>query len=99
MSNNKFYKPQNYFMLRMFPSDPKGSLDVCLQRDFKAKGQIDYIQVSSMALRSNAGLPLKNHKTYKHFFVNNSNILPGDLRRLPDDCFSHFFINSKGDLI
>ena len=43
--------------------------------------------------------PIKNHKIYKHFFVNNVNILPGDLRRLPDDCFSYSYINIKGDLL
>ncbi len=50
-------------------------------------------------LGGNAGLPLKNHKIYKHPFVNNINILPGGLRRLPDDCFSYYFMNVKGDLI
>ena len=47
----------------------------------------------------NAGLPLKNHKIYKYPLVNNINILPGGLRRLPDDCFFYSFMNVKGDLI
>jgi len=41
---------------------------------------------------------LKNHKIYKHFFVNKINIHPGDLIKLPDDCFSHSFMNIKGGL-
>jgi len=42
---------------------------------------------------------MKNHKIYKHFFITNGNIHPGDLKRLPDDCFSYPFININGDLM
>jgi len=47
----------------------------------------------------NGLLNMKNHKIYKHFFITNGNIHPGDLKRLPDDCFSYPFININGDLM
>ena len=99
MKNNNFYKPQDNMYHRMFTSDPTGSLDDCLPKLFKFKNFINNIQVSGMAFRGNDRFPIKNHKIYKHFFVNNVNILPGDLRRLPDDCFSYSYINIKGDLL
>jgi len=32
----------------------------------------------------------KNRKAYKLIYANHNNIPPGDLQRLPDDCFFSF---------
>lgn len=70
MKTRKVYKLPLTKYFRMFPSDPKGSLDDFFSGNIKIK------------LKENP------QKVYKPLKVNNSNILPGNLQRLPDDYFS-----------
>jgi len=42
---------------------------------------------------------LEKQKVYKSPAINIVNIHPGDLKRLPDDCFSYPFININGEKI
>jgi len=37
-------------------------------------------------------------KIYKHRKANYINIHPGDLQRLPDDCFYYSFFDIKGEI-